>query len=214
MVVAGSHYLPEWEASGLMGIGDAKAADVLRRQFRKLHLREFPLSYANEIPPGQTYTGTLLCVGGPDTGPTILEAWKRARTSFEWVDPERHDLRIRDKNNPSIKPYEPGYGLNWAGHTEVVRDYGLIVRAPNPFAQKGDNDWILLFAGCFGYGTLAAVKYAVTEDFVTQELVHKGHPVECLLSVDVVGGAPQRSELLDIRPLPDTADSLGSQTRG
>lgn len=195
-VVVGTHQLPHWEASSLMSTAEARAIDELRTHLRSLYLPDFTVSFGDELPRGRTLGGTLLCFGGPDTSVVAARAWRSACTSFVWGDPELHELSIRDeKSGGSFGP--EGFGLG-----EVTRDYALVVKTPNPFAQPESGASALLFAGCLGYGTWAALRFAISDEFVTDSRIIGSDAMECLLAVDVVAGAPQRIELLEVRQLP------------
>lgn len=52
--------------------------------------------------------------------------------------------------------------------TDVTKDFGLIIKMPNPFStSKPNNSTIFLFAGCHTYGTIAAAKY-FTETYIEE----------------------------------------------
>jgi hypothetical protein len=188
-----------------MGIGEAKAIDELREYFRSLYLSpNFNVSFVNELPHGGTREGTLLCLGGPDTSlgseGIIADLWRRATTSFVWGDPAQHDITIYDRE--SGEHFAPeGFPEN------VTRDYALIVKMPNPYAQPDTGHWVILFAGCLGYGTWGAVRFATTDAFVKDPRIAEADSVECLLSVEVAAGAPRQTQLICVRPLRDVSAS-------
>lgn len=197
--VVGRHELAEFEASGLIGVGDAKAADVLRGYFRKLYLpSNFPVVYVDEIPSGEVYDGTFLCLGGPNASPggkgLIADLWRVAPTSYSWGDPARGNITILDRNSgDSYFPHGfPGV---------VTRDYALIVRMLNPFSQSGAKDYALLFAGCLGFGTWGAARFATTPEFLKDPRVVGIEEFECLVSVDVANHSPVRIKPVAIRQL-------------
>lgn len=150
-VVLGRHDLLGWEPSGLMGVGDAKAIDELREYFRSLHLMPFTVQFVDEVPKGQTHDGTLLCIGGPDTSLSngefriTADLWRLAQTSFRWGNSAAHDIRLVDSNS----------GMCFAPDgfpTAVTRDYALIVRMPNPYAQQDAGGWAFFLRGASGMG--------------------------------------------------------------
>lgn len=200
MVVAGTHQLPNWEASSLMSVAESKAIEELRAHFRSLYLAPFSVTYGDELPRGRTFDDTVVCLGGPDTSAISARMWRCASTSFVWGDSARHEIVLRDvKTGDEYLPdgFRDG---------EVTRDYGLIVKMRNPFAQQDANRWALLFAGCLGYGTLGAVRCAIGKAFAEHPLVAGSDAVECLVAVDVDVGAPQRVRLVEVRPLePETS---------
>lgn len=199
VVVVGRHELNEFEASGLIGVGDAKAVDVLRAYFRKVHLpSSFSVAYVDEIPSGGGYDGTFLCLGGPNASPggegLIADLWQQAPTSFSWGDPSGRDITIYDRvSGKQIVPSGfPG---------TVTRDYALIVRMLNPFSQSGAKDYALLFAGCLGFGTWGAARFATTPAFLKDPRVARTEEFECLVSIDVANRSPVRMELVAFRQL-------------
>lgn len=199
-LVVGRHELHTWEPSGLIGVGDAKALEELGEYFRSARLPPFQVKFVDEIPRGQAPGGTLLCIGGPDTSLSdgefrlISDLWRRAPTSFSWGDSSQHELAIRDTRSGDY--FEPAGFPN-----EVTRDYALIVRTPNPYSQRETRDWVLLFAGCVGYGTWGAVQFATTPAFIEDARLAGADSFECLVAVEVANGAPGQIELVDVRRL-------------
>lgn len=207
MVVVGRHELADFEPSGLIGVGDAKAVEVLRGYFRKLYLPSgFRVRYVDELPSGKSYDGTFLCLGGPNASPQgqgiIADLWRQAPTSFSWGDPARQDLTIYDRE--SGEHFHP-HGFPGT----VTRDYALIVRMLNPFAQPGASEYALLFAGCLGFGTWGAARFATTDAFLEDPRVARTEEFECLLSIDVANRSPGRTELVAFRRLPRIFSSHG-----
>jgi hypothetical protein len=206
-VVVGRHELHKFEASGLIGVGDAKAVDVLRAYFRKVHLPSgFSTAYVDEIPSGGGYEGTFLCLGGPNASPggkgLIADLWQQAPTSFEWGDPSERDITIYDRlSGKEIFPSGfPG---------PVTRDHALIVRMLNPFSQSGAKDYALLFAGCLGFGTWGATRFATTPEFLKDQRVARTEEFECLVSIDVANRSPVQMKLEAFRQLRrENFDSL------
>jgi hypothetical protein len=198
-VVVGRHELAEFEPSGLVGVGDAKAVDVLREHFHTLYLSSnFPVRYVDELASGKSYDGTFLCLGGPNASPQgqgiIADLWRKAPTSFTWGDPTRGDITIYDRE--SGEQFRP---QGFPG--TVTRDYALIVRMPNPFSQPGSGGHALLFAGCLGFGTWGAARFATTTAFLKDRRVARTDAFECLLSIDVANRSPARTKLLTFRQL-------------
>ena len=74
---------------------------------------------------------------------------------------------------------------------KVVKDFGLIIRGQNPFANGNSKTSFSLFTGCHTYGTIAAAKY-FTEDYIHQQpLFSKGYKnVILLVECDVIDGFP------------------------
>lgn len=210
-VVVGRHELAEFEPSGLIGVGDEKAVDLFREHFHTLHLSSnFQVRYVDELPSGNSYDGTFVCLGGPDASPNgqgvIADLWRAAPTSFTWGDPAEHDITIYDReSSEQFRPHDfPG---------KVTRDYALIVRMPNPFSQSGAEEHALLFAGCLGFGTWGAARFATTAAFLKDRRVENTDAFECLLSIDVANRSPVRTELVAFRELSlNTSPSLSRES--
>jgi hypothetical protein len=91
----------------------------------------------------------------------------------------------------------------------LVRDYGVIVRARNPFLSPGAKDKrIVIIYGCYGFGTLAAVLYSLERDFLGQVQDTK-EDIECIVTCDVVMDTPQRPRRMYFARYP--AGTLGPQ---
>lgn len=197
-VVIGKH-VAKWEPSALMGIGDAKALDELRMHFRTLHLpADFPARFVDEVPSGATLDENYLCIGGPDTSPggegLIADLWRRSQASYEWGRSAEGVARISDGR--SGRWFE-AQGLPG----DLTEDYALIVRMRNPYCQPDAKRWVLLFAGCSGFGTWGALRFSTTSEFVKNHLVASDDAFECLISVEVVNRAPGKLSALDVRTL-------------
>lgn len=69
-----------------------------------------------------------------------------------------------------------GDKIDYVGESDgskVIKDYGLIIKMKNPFANVSSNQTnIFLFAGCHTYGTIAAAKY-FTENYVKENSFFK-----------------------------------------
>lgn len=203
-VVIGKHKA-DWEASDLIGIGDAKALDELRMHFRTLHLpSDFPAQFVDEVSSGATLDGSYLCIGGPDTSPggrgLIADLWRRSQTSYEWRRtaegyPELYDSR----SGKEFEPQRPG--------GDLTEDYALIVKMHNPYCQPDAKRWVLLFAGCLGFGTWGALRFSTTSEFVKNHLVASNDAFECLVSVEVANRAPGKVSLLEVRALEQLAQT-------
>lgn len=205
-VVIGKHET-DWEASDLIGIGDAKALDELRMHFRTLHLpSDFPARFVDEVSSGVTLDENYLCIGGPDTSPggqgLIADLWRRSQTSYEWGRSAEGWAGIYDGGSGKWFETKGSAG-------DLTDDYALIVRMRNPYCQPGANRWALLFAGCSGFGTWGALRFSTTSEFVKNHLVASDDAFECLVSVEVANRAPGKVSLLDVRTLEQQPQPAG-----
>jgi hypothetical protein len=193
-VVVGHHELPAWEASGLLSLGEAKAIEALREHFRRLYLGDVTPVFADNL-RGEMLNTTMLVLGGPDMNWISRELWERVTTRWSFADPARHNVAIVDDRSESV--IVPRRGP--AG--EMVEDHGLILKVRNPFGPRGGGKSVMVFAGCFGYGTLGAVQFAVTSEFSDHEVVRTHDELECLISVPILNGVGQEPELRFIQGL-------------
>jgi hypothetical protein len=193
-IVVGHHNLPTWEASGLLSLGEAKAIDALREHFRRLYLGDVTPVFAEDL-KGDRLDTTMLVLGGPDMNWISREVWERVETRWSFADPVRHNVAIVDSYGGSLLvPTRESAG-------QIVEDHGLILKVRSPFTSRVGGKSILVFAGCFGYGTLGAVQFAITSEFSDHEVVRTQDELECLVSVPVLNGVGQEPQLKSIQGL-------------
>ena len=97
-------------------------------------------------------------IGGPDPNAVTREAVKLIDSKLRFGDPSIHEIAIRDTGVDPPRLYVPSE----PDRDGVVTDYGLILRAPNPFAADKE---IMIIAGSFGHGTVAGTRYATFPAF-------------------------------------------------
>ena len=71
---------------------------------------------------------------------------------------------------------------------EWAHDYGVILKAPNPF--NPDKKALLLF-GCFGFGTWAAGRHACSGRFLAEPKIAAGADGLTIVRTEIVKGVPQ-----------------------
>jgi hypothetical protein len=71
---------------------------------------------------------------------------------------------------------------------ELVTDFGLVVRAPNPYAS--DRHLLMVF-GTFGFGSWAGVRFLLSKQFQEANERLAGGFMECLVEAEIVKGAPR-----------------------
>jgi hypothetical protein len=182
----------EWERSGLLGIGDAMALAEVRHFLLRLGAREPEIAFANQL-AGDQLQRALILIGGPDVNTVTRDAVESIASSIRFGDPATHEVSIRDISTspPSIYP-------------GTADDCGVIIRTTNPFAPAWE---VLILAGSFGHGTLAAARYATSQEFLKQEVVKAGQPLECLVETDVVRDTPQKIRVKVLRCLGEDDNS-------
>lgn len=186
-----------FEASGFVGVGDMQAAAELVALFDDLGYRRsghtLNIVYHDQL-AGDLYGGNLVCIGGADANKVTGRILERLKQTIKTGDPELHEISLYDSETG--KSYAPKAELDGEGRGVITLDYGLLVKASNPFDSRGR---VVIFSGCFGYGTWSGVKLARMPEFLRSSLVSQGAPLECLYKVEVVEEIPQEPEVILIR---------------
>lgn len=189
-VVIGQHVMDEWEPSGLLGVGDAFALSELQKHMERIGVRQPKIVYSQRV-NDETRRQNMILIGGADCNQITQEVMTRLPGTLGWVDAPAHTYGIQDRLESrfySPKPFKMGEGV----------DFGLLVRAPNPFNPDAT---VLVIAGSFGFGSWAGANLVRSPEFLRDPMVKSSIPFECLFKVDVAGSAPQAMKILSIRPL-------------
>jgi hypothetical protein len=126
---------------------------------------------------------------------TAVWSWRRVLpNTLRFGDPRRREISLFDSK--SRKYYSPR--RNTSGGLE--NDYGIIISCTNPFAPKKRQ---ILGTGSFGYGTWACIRFLLSNEYLSHDLVKKD--AEFLVEADVVWGAPQQVKLLVSRKIRKSA---------
>lgn len=131
----------------------------------------------------------------------ILGGPKNNIITRRFLDKLRNVSLVADQEGGAISWLVPGEEKTFEGEKAgktIVKDYGLIVRAKNPFSSAKNPTTICLFCGCHTYGTIAASKYftqiyAKEMNFISKKSDNIAFLVEC----DVVDGFPVAINLLN-----------------
>jgi hypothetical protein len=181
-----------FEASGLLGVGDAICLTEVSAGLRGRYGSDLPVRYSDRL-DGEDFGRNLVLIGGPDANSTTRDVLQRIATTLRFGDASRHEVSFY--SNASRTPFVPERD----GNGEVCVDFGVILRAPNPFAN--DRRVVALF-GCFGFGTWAAGRCALSDGFLSDPTVAKGAALECVVRTEIVRGVPQQATVCEIRELP------------
>ena len=203
--------LRRFEASDVIGRGDLIASSELNTQFSRMGFRRLQPVFADRM-IGDDLTGrplrrSMIVLGGPDANSVSLRCLEGMEVSYKLIWPTPGDAeepiagtmlrpprlvlaKSTGQNDESC--FRPSVQGN-----DVVQDYGVIIRARNPFAQWGreitdprGGRRVVIIYGCYGYGTLAAVLYSQTAEFL--EMIENGRDdIECVVVCRVVMGTPQ-----------------------
>jgi hypothetical protein len=181
-----------WERSGLLGIGDAMALADVRQFLLRLGAKEPEVAFDKKL-KGDDLKRTLILIGGPDANTATRDVVESIASSLRFGDPVRNVVSIIDTSTSPATVY-PG----------TADDCGVIMRAKNPFAKAQE---VLILAGSFGHGTLAAARHAISPEFLKQKIVKPGQPLECLVETDVLRDTPHKIRVKVLRALEESSDS-------
>lgn len=182
----------QFEQSGFLGVGDAIGLTELRTYFGGLGLRDFTVSYADRV-DGDSLKTNLILIGGPDANAVSKEVVTKINSTLRFGNPAHYEIAIYDSATDRI--YAP---LTKSDSHEIIKDYGVILKTTNPFSPSKQ---VLVIAGSFGYGAWAGIRYAISKQFIENEFVIQGKPLECLIEADIVRGTPQDIRLVTVRSL-------------
>jgi hypothetical protein len=188
-----------FEASGFVGVGDMQAVAEVVALFDDLGFRRSghtaSIIYHDQL-VGDLYGSNLICIGGPDANKVTSRISEKMNLSIKTGDPRRHEVSLYDSETK--KYYSPEAELDGEGRGVVKLDYGLLVKASNPFNSSNS---VVIFSGCFGYGTWSGVKLARMREFLQSPIVSRGASVECLYRAEVVQEIPQKPQAITIRQI-------------
>jgi hypothetical protein len=192
--------LTKWEATGLVGMGDVHAATFVESFLDDLGVRRlgqtFDVVDHDQISEDLSDIN-LICLGGPDVNRVTRNILaKEINNTFRPGVWKKNEIAFHDTMRD--KWFSPESDDDEGGRIVVTRDYGLIIRVPNPWNHSRAA---LIVAGGFGYGTWAGVMLARSAEFLSDERVTQASSVECLYETDVDRGIPQMPRIIDVRPI-------------
>lgn len=183
-----------FEFSGLVGVGDMQAAAEIVAFFSGLGFRRqsgVDIVYQDQL-RGELYGANLICVCGPDGNRVTERLLRRINHTIDF-----HDATSLHDDQTDMD-YRPEFEVTSDGHKDITLDYGVLIKASNPFDSRHT---VMITAGCYGYGTWAGAKLAASSPFLRNELVQDGNDVECLFRVEIVEEFPQIPEIVIIRKI-------------
>jgi hypothetical protein len=152
------------EPTGLVGGGDALALREITMIFDKVGFKNYKTLYVDERELDRR--GNLIVLGGMDTNRVTKEAVELINPGILLHDPgpgikmEVHDLRPngQSRSRHSTRKDAP---CRYKATDDI--DYGVIIRAPNPFnPSKG----LIIVAGAYGYGSWAGAALIGNKSFL------------------------------------------------
>lgn len=180
-----------FEASGFIGMGDARAIVEIQSFVKSLGIEEPIIEYADEV-TGKGLRGNIILLGGPDANSATGAIVAMLASNLRFGRPHFHEISIYDKLSGSL--YSPSFE---AMNIDIEKDYGVILRSENPVDNEGT---VLILAGSFGYGTWAAARFAISRQFREEPVVAASHSIECLIETRVIKGSPEALKPIVCRP--------------
>lgn len=182
VVVVGAHgEFDQYEASGMIGTGDALALAEFVSYFRQNQFTNFEISSARTVATSQLGQNLLL-IGGADANSIsrdfIARSGGKLKTRFG--DPDKGEIS-----------FELAGTLFMPERGKKLKDAAAIVYMENPHAP---DRRVVLVSGCFGYGTEAAARMMCQSDLFAAR-TRKLARFEAAISCEVLGNAPTATEL-------------------
>ncbi len=150
--------------TGVVGGGDAVALRELGSYFSKIGT-QFDAVYVDEADLDRKRN--LILLGGPDTNIVTRDALASLSPRVRIFDPgpgkamEVHDLAPGPATGEAVTGRKPRV-RKYRSQPEAV-DYGIIIRARNPFSP---GNALVVIAGAYGYGTWAGAMLATEDTFL------------------------------------------------
>ena len=148
------------------GMSDLKAGSkidgVLSKINEKIFMQE--VKFATD----KLINHNIILIGGPITNAITKEVMTKKIISYTFSD---HTIQHRQKGLRFI----PKSNANG----QLLEDYGMIIRVHN---YINPNKYILIIAGCYGYGTMIATE-AITDPKILRKILRSKISDECVIIV-------------------------------
>jgi hypothetical protein len=186
---------PEFEPTGVVGLGDARAAHELAVYFNRLGVTA-NIAYANSPLAGQGRSNIIL-LGAEEANPLIRGAFDGVASTF------RYETSLPMKLHDGLR--KKTYAAELTSGGQVAVDYGTLIRTRNPYAPEHT---LVMIGGIYGFGTWGGVRLLNDKRFIKQcaSLAEKSKNgnvfgLECVYSVHVHQGEPEFVQALEVRPM-------------
>lgn len=184
-----------FEPSGVIGLGDARAAHELAAYFSRLGIA-VDIAYTNSPLSGQGKCNIVL-IGSEEVNSLVKEVFDDIPTTFRYdTSPP---MNIYD-SLVSDRLYEPVLSGG-----QLTVDYGTLIRARNPYAPEHA---LVIIGGIYGFGTWGGVRLLSDKRFIKRcasraMKADADDPfgIECLYRVKVHQREPEFVGVLEIRNL-------------
>jgi hypothetical protein len=232
------------EPTGVVGGGDAIAHRLLVDIFQEIGLRRPEFVYVDE--PELDRRRNLILLGGSTTNRVTKEAIDSIKPGLNVVDPgpgiavQVYDSVAAAESGTDDASKETQHVFVAEPSSTQMTDYGVIIRARNPFNKK---KVLVIISGAYGYGTWAGVQLTQTDEFLQHckllDAMQQGSTrsgrvrgpwpsirsaltpllaerswteLECLFKVDVFDQRPQAPEILRFRALSESQTEEGGSS--
>jgi GrpB-like predicted nucleotidyltransferase (UPF0157 family) len=182
------------EISGLMGRGDHDAVVEVQAGLARIGLAS-TLPELVGLPSDKELENNLIVIGGPDVNELTRSLLERLPIKLIITRNAAGRNIVRDLVHG--QDYEPA-----VEESGKVRDYGILVRAPNPYDR---SKYVLILAGAHGFGSRAAAVVAFKEEDALRQLASiSAAGFECLIYNERDGiqeDSPQNTSIVMMREL-------------
>lgn len=172
-----------YEPSGVVGVGDVRALDELNEIARRARLRRFVIAFGDALNDEQR-RGNLVLLGGIDGNTLSADLMREVGSRIVLMNEDlvNPPVLLDHISNPPLR-LQPDLREG-----RVVHDYGVLIRARNP---RNPRSWIVIIAGCLGYGTWAGVQLTQS-----RQLAQAPMEFECIFRVQAEGGSPTQLTII------------------
>ena len=182
----------DFEPSGIVGLGDARAAHELAAYFSRLGVSA-QIAYANSPLAGLGKSNIVL-LGAEETNPLVKGPFADVTHTFRYDTSLPMTLHDEQKHE--------SYKAELTGD-QIAVDYGTLIRARNPYAPEHT---LVMIGGIYGFGTWGGVRLLNDKRFLKRcaQLSGKSRngdsfDLECVYRVHVHQREPEFVTPLDIR---------------
>lgn len=179
-------HLDAGEPAGLMGKGDHEAIVRVQAGLARAGLDQ-TLSVRSDDELGERRKDNLIVIGGPDVNQITEELLTLLNCGVTIARTNSSRNVVQDVIN--------GPRYNTTSEAQETTDYGILVKGPSPY-QQGKQ--VVIIAGAYGYGCLAASDFAINAKERMAEL-SRAHPrgFEGIVSYRRSGETSRPTEIID-----------------
>jgi hypothetical protein len=174
IAVLDSHTSPtmtNYEPTGMTGIADVQANALLQARLKEMGF-DVRVRHGADLSEEEKH-GNLLLLGSADSNRISAQVFKSSNLP----------LTFRDDDEAIVDTRGNGVWEAIRDNGEVVRDFGLLIVARNPYDARRRA---FVFAGIFGWATQAAVIIATDPEYLRS--LPKDHDFVCLVECEVRAG--------------------------